>query len=186
MVSPFPGMDPYLEHPAFWRDFHLEFLTNLRAQLNERLPTPYNAVVEETVRLVERDPPALRDTVPDVAIERGPGQTRTPSLQAGVAVLEPVTLPLPELEEVRDHWLELRHDRGRDLVTIIELLSPTNKSHEREMYKAKRQAILRQSVHLVELDLLLGGKRLPMRRPLPDGNYFAFVSRVAERPNADV
>ena len=26
MRSPFPGMDPYLEDPAFWRDFHLTFI----------------------------------------------------------------------------------------------------------------------------------------------------------------
>ncbi|MBW3540169.1 MAG: DUF4058 family protein [Planctomycetes bacterium] len=26
MSSPFPGMDPYLEDPAFWPDFHSTFI----------------------------------------------------------------------------------------------------------------------------------------------------------------
>jgi hypothetical protein len=50
----------------------------------------------------------------------------------------------------------------------------------------KRRSLLRQKIHLVELDLLLGGRRLPMDLPLPAGDYFAFVSRAQERPNSEV
>jgi hypothetical protein len=65
----------------------------------------------------------------------------------------------------------------RALVAVLELLSPTNKAgdgyHDN---RAKRKAILQQRVHLVEVDLLLGGQRLPLARPLPAGDYFAFVT----------
>jgi hypothetical protein len=186
MPSPFPGMDPFIEQPAFWRDFHVEFLANLRAQLNERLPSPYNAMIEESIRLVEPDPSGWRGVISDVAVERGPGQTRTRAAPHAGATLEPVTLPNYEVEEVRDHWVEIRHRNGHDLVTVIELLSPTNKEDEWEVYRAKRRSLLRQPVHLVELDLLIGGKRLALPKPLPPGHYYAFVSRTEERPNSDV
>ena len=186
MASPFPGMDPYLEHPAFWRDFHVEFLANLRAQLNERLPLPYSAQIEEAVRLVELDPPGAKDTVSDVAIDRGPGPMQERPGGAAAATLEPVTLQIPEVEEVHDHWVEVRHRGGQDLVTIVELLSPSNKAQEREIYKAKREALLRQRVHLVEIDLLVAGKRLPMRQPLPPAHYYALASRAERRPDTDV
>jgi hypothetical protein len=53
-------------------------------------------------------------------------------------------------------------------------------------YLTKRNIVLREPVHLVELDFLLGGKRLPMRRPLPPGEHFAIVSRYHSRPDAEV
>ena len=62
------------------------------------------------------------------------------------------------------------------------MLSPTNKSGDGfAEYQLKRGTTIRQKVHLVEIDFLLGGERLPMDEPLPPGDYYAFVSR-AERP----
>jgi hypothetical protein len=45
---------------------------------------------------------------------------------------------------------------------------------------------LHQNVHLVELDLLLGGRRLPLRDPLPPGDFFVLVARADRRPDCDV
>ena len=53
-------------------------------------------------------------------------------------------------------------------------------------YIEKRKEWIRQPVNVVEIDLLLGGHRLPMRGPLPTGDYYAFVSRSDRRPNCDV
>jgi hypothetical protein len=41
-------------------------------------------------------------------------------------------------------------------------------------------------VHLVELDLLLGARRLPMEQPLPAADYYYFLSRSEQRPNCQV
>jgi hypothetical protein len=72
-------------------------------------------------------------------------------------------------------------------VTVIEILSPTNKiGSGRLEYVEKRNQLIRQPVNLVEIDLLLSGHRLPMRAPLPSAEYFAFVSRYSSRPNSDV
>ena len=53
MPSPFPGMDPYLEDPWLWPDFHLTFVVGLRAELNRRLPTGYVARADRYVWVQE-------------------------------------------------------------------------------------------------------------------------------------
>ena len=40
MPSPFPGMDPYLEAPDIWPDFHHALATEIRGELNRLLPAP--------------------------------------------------------------------------------------------------------------------------------------------------
>jgi hypothetical protein len=46
MPSPFPGMDPYLENPSIWPDFHQALSNEIRNALNSQLPSPYYARVE--------------------------------------------------------------------------------------------------------------------------------------------
>lgn len=186
MPSPFPGMDPYLEDPAVWRDFHTDFLANLRAALNARLPDDYSAQIEEAVRLVQFDPAEQRTAIADVTVTRDPTKVSSGSRGGGAATLEPVAMALPQMVEVREHWVEVVHRPDRQLVTLIELLSPKNKADGRDEYLAKRMAVLKQPVHLVEIDLLLSGKRLPMNAPLPPGDYYYLVSRADRRPVADV
>ena len=122
-------------------------------------------------------------------LEGGPAGTSAQPRRAGVLMLEPVTIDLPveEIEEVRDLWIEIRHRPDRDLVTAIEILSPTNKLGEGYwQYQGKRRSLIRQNVHLVELDLLVRGQRLPMGQELPAGDFFAFVSRADRRSKSDV
>jgi Protein of unknown function (DUF4058) len=109
--------------------------------------------------------------------------------EGGVATLEPVAVPLArqDLDEVPERWIEIKRLPDLALVTVIELLSPTNKSGlGRSQYLQKRRELLDQPVHLVEIDLLLRGLRLPMGGPLPRGDYYAFVSRAEKRESSDV
>src|SRR5437764_6644253 len=73
MPSPFPGMDPYLESPDIWPDFHDALAAELRAVLNQTLPRPYYARLEmrHEVGIVE-DEGGTRRIVPDVAFVRHP------------------------------------------------------------------------------------------------------------------
>ncbi len=72
-------------------------------------------------------------------------------------------------------------------MTVVEILSPWNKAGSgRSEYLAKRRALAHQSVHLVELDLLVGGDRVAAAKTLPKGDYYAFVSRSDDRPRGDV
>ena len=186
MTSPFPGMDPYLEDPAVWRDFHGELIYACRGVLLDRLPAQYDAAVDEQVRLVEveegGDDRVARDVLPDVAVSHGTTGAAGGAGNAGPVVMEPVTIRVPAAQEVRSRWIEIRYRPDRSLVTVVEILSPTNKSSDGHgEYRAKRRALLRQDVNLVELDLLVGGRRLESTGTLPPGDYYALVSRP-ERP----
>ncbi len=188
MPSPFPGMDPYLEHPANWPDFHARFINYWCEALTAALPKHYTARIGERVYLVEAPPETRRLMLPDVAVERQPGPA-LPGHVATQAVLEvePVTIPLLMEEAARDTYIQILHRPDRTLVAVLELLSPTNKDgFGRTEYLAKRYALLNQDVHLVELDLLLGGQRLPMKAPLPPGDYYAFIARAGCRPDCQV
>jgi hypothetical protein len=95
---------------------------------------------------------------------------------------------LPSPQERRETYLVIREVETMEIVTIIETLSPANKrssSDGRDQYLEKREEILRSKTNLVELDLLRGGKRLPVVG-LPAGDYYAIVSRGHKRPKTDV
>jgi hypothetical protein len=187
MPSPFPGMDPYLEDPAFWQDFHRSFVTYCRDMLMDRLPSDYEARIDEQVRLVERsENERQRTIIPDVAVTRAGRAAGAAAASGAVATLEPVAIPLAAVEEQRDVWIEIFHRPERSLVTVIELLSPSNKNGDGYgEYRIRRRQVIRHKVHLVELDLLLGGRRIQLRDPLPEADYYAFVTR-ADADQAEV
>ena len=190
MLSPFPGIDPFIEDQGRWGDLHMRVLGYCCDALIERLPDDYVAQFDEQVYLVQPEPDTSRIVRPDVAILRDdsgpPGGRPRPG---GAATLEPVAIALDTDVgvEVREVWLEILRLPDLRLVTALELFSPTNKvGTGRERYLAKRLALIERPIHLVELDLLVGGRRPPMRRELPRGDYFAFVSRAERRPYSDV
>src|SRR5690348_4550962 len=127
MPSPFPGMDPYLEHPYRWPSIHTQLISGLPAVIEPVLPERYTISVEERVYLtVPGD--AIRLRQPDaIVLDTGTGG---PSGGAPVATLpNAVEVLLPEDETVREHYLEIRDPSAEnDLITVIEALSPTNKS----------------------------------------------------------
>jgi hypothetical protein len=108
------------------------------------------------------------------------------SIGIAVVLLEaPAIGRVPLSVDVEHHaFLEIRDRANRKLVTVLELLSPSNKhpGPDREQYLAKRQRLLTSSVHLVELDLWRGGPRLPIEN-LPPCDYCVMVSRYEDRPN---
>ena len=65
----------------------------------------------------------------------------------------------------RETYLVVRDRETMQVVTVIELLSPSNKRRNgdgRREYLTKREEFLSSSTHLVELDFLRGGLRLPV------------------------
>jgi len=98
----------------------------------------------------------------------------------------PVRLDTVMPSAVPHTWVKILVAR-RKLVAAIEFLSPTNKrGMERRKYIRKRQRILLSTAHLLEIDLLRRGKRVPMRDPLPDADYFILLSRAPNRPLTEV
>jgi hypothetical protein len=189
MHSPFPGMDPYLEDPAFWADFHHTFIGCWREAIAAVLPETYEARVDETVQLVQMPDDVIKTNYPDVAVTRGRKSPRAGSRRgAGTAVLTPVIIPHEFVEEVRQGRIKILHRPDRSLIAVLEMLSPANKVGEGFAdFCSKRLAILHQKrPHLVELDLLLGGRRLPLSRSLPAGDYYLLISRGENHPNCEV
>jgi hypothetical protein len=194
MPSPFPGMDPFIQLHE-WGDFHANFITEIQAQLAPRLAPRYYIRVERRVYF-ERSVPDEREIakqpqrVPDVAILKT-GESELHKSSAGTATLAmPRECVVPAGEEHREYFLLIRGTESHEVVTVLELLSPTNKrpgADGRNIYLEKRQQILDGLSHFVELDLLRGGHRLPVQTKSPLGNdYYALVSRRQRRPRADI
>ncbi len=187
MPSPFPGMDPFIESQGFWPDFHATFINYLRESLADILPDRYEVRIDERINFVQVPENRTQRMRPDVSIAQVGSASAPLTARAGTATLEPVTLPETIEEEVREAYIEILQRPDRSLVTILEVLSPANKEEPgRTIYLAKRGSIIQQPVHLVELDLLRGGRRHQFQRDLPAGDYYALVSRVEKRFDCDV
>ena len=190
MRSPFPGMDPYLEDQGRWPDFHSRVITYGCDVVSQALPDDYVAQMGEEVRVVTWQEGHDRSMRPDVAIVRhgGSGGSEQPAGGGMVATLEPIAIPFAAaVDEVRDTWIEIRRLPDERLVTAIEVLSPTNKgSSGLTEYLDKRHRLRTQGVNLVEIDLLIAGRRLPMAKPLPPGDFFTIISRASKSELGDV
>jgi hypothetical protein len=189
MPSPFPGMDPYIESPALWSDFHSDLASEIRAQLNRLIQPRYFARLTPYVTYEVVEVGEVHGVRPDVGVwhvHLQPGEAHT-----GVATMAPapveslVALEIP----LRLHQVEIRGTAAQQLVTVIEILSPVNKrpSHEAYLdYQRKRRDFLRSQVHLLEIDLLRGGERPPLERPVPLAPYYVMLSRAERRPTVHV
>lgn len=185
MPSPFPGMDPYLESPH-WAGFHTQMITEIARQLTPKLRPRYVALVEERFVLETHDGVSIASTVayPDVSVTTTFGGAAETAVSVSVAPYRLVTA-MPEA--VPHVSVEIRDVANRELVTAIEVLSPSNKRGEgRAEYLNRRATFLRSHVHLLEIDLLRAGQRLPMRESLPPAPYYVFLSRAEDRPLTDV
>ncbi|MCW5849938.1 MAG: DUF4058 family protein [Anaerolineae bacterium] len=185
MPTPFPGMDPYLERPSLWTNVHTSLIIALRDDLAPRLRPKYYVAVEE--RSVRLGPDELAFAVrPDVAIVRSaPGQTTEAASVVGPSVL---TVELPMAETIREVFLEMREVGTDRVVTVVEILSPTNKlpGPGRRDYEQKRLNLLGTLTHLVEIDLLRAGPPMPMLGYTEPSDYRILVSRAERRPQADL
>jgi hypothetical protein len=180
-------MDPYLEMQPYWGDFAPTYLTEIRNAILPRLLPRYDVRLEEYVMLTEDDL-KLHRLRPDLTIATTPEWRAT---GGGVAVAEPETreLEYPAYEPRTQRRLKIVHLPSERVVTALELLSPSNKlpgEGGQDAYLEKRAELLACQCHLIELDLLRGGQRLPMAGPLPAGDYYAFIGRVGKKPRCTV
>ncbi|MBI2876344.1 MAG: DUF4058 family protein, partial [Candidatus Tectomicrobia bacterium] len=185
MPTPFPGMDPYLERPGLWPDVHNRLITTIADALAPGLRPRYYIAIEERTYLAEPEELVFVGR-PGAAVvgRRAPGP-EVPWLEAGGGVLT-VEVPIPD--RVRETYLEVREAPGGDVVTAVEILSPTNKrpGEGRRLYEEKRLLLLGTRTHLVEIDLLRAGAPMPLRGDGRAAPYRILVSRSPRRPRADL
>jgi len=185
--NPFPGMNPFMERR--WRDVHLALIGLIRRRLGLSLPGSYTAMAEEHVSVVGGETCGY---YPDVSViaepwKRGEPPVWTPAREA--AANAPLVF---ELEVPPERWVEIRHDDG-DLVTVIEVVSPTNRDLGRSEFLRKRQDFIEAGVSLVEIDLLREGRRLMdvpsqeyLRRMGTDEHYTVMTIRAGFRHRREI
>ena len=168
MPSPFPGMDPYIEGPELWSDFHNNLASEIQARLNRHIQPRYFARLTPYVTYEVIEVAQVRGVRPDIGV----WQTQPPPdpSPAGVATITPAPVEslLPLEIPLTLYRVEIHSTAAQQLVTVIEVLSPVNKrpSHEAfQVYQRKRRDLLRSEVHLLEIDLLRGGERPPSNDP---------------------
>jgi hypothetical protein len=125
MSSPFPGMDPFIEGQV-WEDFHQEYIGAIRSALVRHLPPRYVPLLEQRVYIDRNEEENQDQIIADVGIagERlGDRELKEQTATIG----QPVLLEYPLPEERRETYLTIRTDASREIVTVIEVLSPANK-----------------------------------------------------------
>src|SRR5437879_4179383 len=180
MPSPFPGMDPYLD--AHWRDVHARLIIYASDALQRVLPGSLRARVEESVFL---ETPKRDGELPRQGLETRP--------EAAVAVAEPLLVDA-EPEAVTETFLEIiDRESGNRVVTVIEFLSPSNKSPgpNREQYLRKQREVCSSDANLVEIDLNRFGTHtlaFPLAHLKAQWHtpYMACVRRATQRGMAEV
>jgi hypothetical protein len=155
-------------------------------QIEEQLPDDLIARVEERVLLETDEDP--RGVYPDVKIterRRGRGAA-APEVISQTAVMKPVIVYYEEpATETCLNILEA--GPGQRLITVIEILSLTNKlaGEGQQQYRLKQKALEATGISLVEIDLLRGGRRvLSVRQSLVPAHaratYQACVRRASQ------
>jgi hypothetical protein len=187
MPSPFPGMDPYLEHPRAWPNIHHRLMTAIADDLAPKLLPKYQVLVEERIYQVDGQDSILVGA-PDVSVRQQPRQRAqvTGTLATAPRPADALTVTLSIPETIRQGHLEIREIATSQVITAVEVLSPTNKrpGRGRLEYETKRATLLSSPCNLVEIDLLRQWPPLAIPQEAEPSTYRILVSPQEMRPQA--
>jgi Protein of unknown function (DUF4058) len=177
LFSPFPGMDPFLEAPSLWGSVHTRLMNSISDQLAELVSPDFYVDIQQHITILHLEDEAVRHIIPDVYVAEQRPVTRQQTRTG--AVITPPTLvePLEQLE-IYERFLEVRDRRSREVVTLIEVLSPWNKAAGKERwdaFQAKRRTVIASPTHWIEIDLLRAGKR--PAEVAEKSDYYALLKR---------
>ena len=194
MSSPFPGMNPYLENPDLWSEVHNRLIVAIADDIATHLSQKYRVAIEKRIYRTSED--SVLIGIPDVAIFKVKQTDKKSDLSTGkTAVMTlpetenksvTVTLPLPL--EIKEGYLEIREVATGKVITVIEVLSPTNKRTKegRNAYLEKRQQLLGSYTNLVEIELIRVGEKMPILTNIPDTDYGILIVRYYRLPSAQL
>jgi hypothetical protein len=173
--SPFPGMDPYLEDPGGWVGVLDGLIVAIRADLNRRLGPDFVADAGTTVYVVTAE--ERRWVFPDIFVVEA---QQAVASAVGSRIAAPVQVLLAGPETFSQPHVVIRDRASREVVTILEVLSPINKapadSRARSDFLRKRAEVIASRTHWVEIDMLRAGERPPEVRGA--GDFYALVKRA--------
>ncbi len=185
MPSPFPGMNPYLERPSVWHDFHESFMPLARETLSKQILPRYFVKIDEHLYIhhLEEESRTLVGRA-DLAVTHLPSFAESSSARAGL-LTAPAEVTAAHIDIESISYLEVVDRETRQVVTVVELLSPSNKlpGSDREQYVAKARQLMWTNVNLVEIDLLRCGTRMHWVG-MSACDYSVVVSRPEESPRA--
>ncbi|MEA5620488.1 DUF4058 family protein [Cronbergia sp. UHCC 0137] len=188
MSYPFPGMNPYLENPDLWPGVHGRIIVSIADFLAPKLRPKYFVAIEERIYQTTIDDRVLVG-IPDVVVQssRNANEKRQ-NTSVVLPEISPKTVTVPLVELVKERYLEVRKVETKEVVTVIEILSPKNKrsGEGRNAYENKRQRVLGSSTHLIEIDLLRVGEPMLVFGDGIQSDYRILVSRSETRPRADL
>ncbi|HMN30900.1 MAG TPA: DUF4058 family protein [Caldilineaceae bacterium] len=192
MPTPFPGMDPYLERRGLWEEVHTHLIVGIQHFLTPLLRPKYRVAVEHRTYLALLPPAEQLIGLPDLLLTQGHGGSTVPRSLSAAVVAEPLVGELPMPEQVIERYLEVRDVATQEVITVIEILSRSNKLSKegRAEYEDKRLKVLASRTGLVEIDLLPAGQPLELKLQAqnsePHSDYRIVLSRSWQRPRADV
>jgi hypothetical protein len=180
-------MNPYIERASVWHDFHERWIPLAADLLGAQVLPRYFVRVDEQMYIHELSAGERRFVGRADILVPALAPPDTAAISAGVVLSAPAEVGIPAVDTESESFLEIRDRESRELVTVVELLSPSNKYHgpDREQYLAKARQLQRSWVHFVEIDLLRGGPRMPWL-DMPTCDYCAVVSRFEQRPKAGI
>ena len=189
--NPFPGMNPYLERPDLWPGIHQWVIGELARTLGPQLRPEYIVRVERRVWVSEEPDTSGRRPyrIPDITVlDPGWAAERAVALETEPRQTEDaITVELPALELEQENYLKITRVSNREVVAVIELLSPSNKSNKgRQEYLSKRAEVQYSLTHLVEIDLLRSGSPMPVVGDVPGGDYRILISNARLAPDASL
>lgn len=184
MVSPFLGMDPYLEG-SLWPDLHHRLATKITNMLVPQIRPKYVARIARYVVEDESPENEIGIMYPDVEVfaQQRNDVMRESTVAYHTANFTPVSLTIPTFKpvEVEIPVIEIKDVEGNRLITAIEILSPVNKRQPGlKVYRQKRQKMNKNGVHFIEIDLLRRGKRTLLHPKIQDAHYLVSLDRVGK------
>jgi len=184
MSYPFPGMNPWLEDVRLWRGVHARLITALADVLAPALEPRYFVEVETHTYVARfpNEPPRIR--YPDITVlEMGGGAI---AVAPTAATAMPLEIDFPYRESFEEPYLEIRLAPDGEVVTVMELLSHTNKQPGRDhkSYLEKRKLFFDADVNFVEIDLLRSWGPMPDFEDYGPADYRIFIHRKEPRDKA--
>ncbi len=160
--GPFPGrIDPWAEDACYFHQIHSGMIYELQAQMQGELNERGYLLGKEASLQV------LGGRKPDIYIEGGglkeePPTSPTYDALATAVAVEPGTAVMDKNDLELDALHIISLDVG-ELVTVVEIISPRNKTHPKDMrrYREERDSLfLEQGVNVVEIDATRSLRRL--------------------------
>lgn len=187
MPSPFPGMDPFLELGARWPDLHQRLIAYSSEFLQPQLQPKYIARIDERIELM----PYGSEFRPDVMVVEAPSELSETRVAYGSLIAdEPQTIRVLD-DERRVPYIQVVSVASGDVITLIEIISPANKTGRgRDQYFEKQDGILDSPVNFIEIDLLSRptatyARLFDVNSP-HDWRYIVSVSRPHRRTSVEV